>query len=206
MLIKTTNDAFHEYRGGHDTVPSPGKYDTMSASMKTLPRAPGFKMTTTRTGRSKQELVQRAAKSPIPGPSEYSPDPFMRTCPKYSFASSNGKSAMAKVIEKARNEPGVGEYNIANFSAQKNAPKCVFNMAKKDELRLINTPGPSCYKPIFVLKKASNPTIGNSTRDINLKSMKRHNEILQRGGLSNRENYTPGPADYNLTKHMTQAP
>ena len=40
------------------------------------------------------------------------------------------------------------------------------------------------------MKNPTNPTIGNS----------------QRGGVSNRENYTPGPSDYHVDHVLTQAP
>ena len=56
------------------------------------------------------------------------------------------------------------------------------------------------------LKNSTNPTIGNSTRDINVKTARRHNEIVQRGGVANRENYTPGPSDYHVGHVLTQAP
>ena len=38
------------------TIPSSRQFDTMSASMCTLPKAPGFTMPTAKTGRSKAEL------------------------------------------------------------------------------------------------------------------------------------------------------
>ena len=72
----------------------------------------------------------------------------------------------------SNNNPGVGEYNItqAKISSKREFPILSFNKQERMKEELINKPGPSTYKPIFVnLKRGSNAVVAESAREIDVK-------------------------------------
>lgn len=154
--------------------PGPGRYDPLLYVIK--PQSPKYKI-----GTAKRRGLNDFGGSTFPGPGVYAPNMLQdSTRPKTpSWRIGTGKRPK---LYATGNDPGPGMYTLRtnNTSGPKYSMSRKFNVKQKG-----CEPGPGQYNNLSKTYYANDPkwTIGNSTREDEIKRIK-------------RENY-PGPGNYN---------
>ena len=204
MFIKNRVDDLKLEEESH--LPGPSNYDSISAHQKTQSKTPSYSFSNQDRKISHKHLFKM---NQTPGPAAYlTQDPNLvgRQAPRAKFEM-KGKATLDQHLS----NPGVGSYNIGKVitSGHKLQPKFSFNRDPKESSKLVNQPGPSTYKPIFVkLRRNPKATIGAASRvGVNVKIEKGGKLYALRSTHQiAKHEQNPGPAAYNFTPTIGAAP